>query len=161
MDNQIVQGNLNELRGQIKQTWGRLSDNDLERLEGAGEELVGKIQKAYGYTREKAQQEFDKFKASNPQIFRDNRGRLNQETHMASTQFGGQMDSSSIKSRASHLVEENIVDPAQQYLKKAREYGSNAVDRGTEIVRENPGYTILGATAVGFLMGAYFARRRN
>lgn len=79
---------------------------------------------------------------------------------MASTQYSGQMDSNRIKNRASHLIEEDIIEPAQQYLKKAREFGSNAMERGTELVRENPGYTVLGAAAVGFLCGAYFARRR-
>lgn len=160
MDTEIVKGNLNELKGQIKQTWGKLTDDDLLRLEGGGDELIGKVQKAYGYTRERAQQEYEKFKSNNPTLFRDNRESFNQENRMASTQYGGQIDSNRIKSRASHMIEEDLVEPAQQYLKKAREYGSHAMERGSEIVKENPGYTVLGAAAVGFLFGAYFARRR-
>lgn len=162
METQQLKGDFNQLKGQIKQTWGKLTDEDLTRLEGGAEELIGKVQKAYGYTRERAQQEFNKFKRDNPNLFRDNRENINQETRMAGTQYGvqGQMDSNKIKSRAAHLIEEDIVEPAQQYLRKAREYGSHAMDRGTELIKENPGYTILGAAAVGFLFGAYFARRR-
>lgn len=160
MDTQIIKGNINELKGQIKQTWGKLTDDDLLRLEGGGEELVGKVQKVYGYTKERAQQEFDKFKSNNPQYFRDNRETNNQENTMASTQYGGQMDSSKMKNRAQHMIDEDIVEPAQQYLTKAREFGSKAVERGSDLVKENPGYTILGAAAVGFLAGAYFSRRR-
>lgn len=160
MDTQIAKGNMNELKGQIKQMWGKLTDDDLTRLEGGGEEIVGKVQKAYGYTKERAQLEFDKFKSNNPQYFRDNRETDNQENKMASTQYGGQMDTNKIKNRAQHMLEEDIVEPAQQYLNKAREYGTKAVERGSDIVKENPGYSIIGAAAVGFLAGAYFSRRR-
>lgn len=78
---------------------------------------------------------------------------------MTSTQYG-QMDVNKMKHRAANLIEEDFIEPAQHYLKKAREYSTNAVDRGSELVREHPGYTLLGAAAVGFLCGAYFARRR-
>ena len=79
---------------------------------------------------------------------------------MASTQYGGQMDTNKLKNRAQHILEEDIVEPAQKYLSKAREFGSRAVEKGSDMVKENPGYTILGAAAVGFLAGAYFSRRR-
>jgi ElaB/YqjD/DUF883 family membrane-anchored ribosome-binding protein len=78
---------------------------------------------------------------------------------MASTQYG-QMDPNKMKVRVQHMIDEDLVEPAQEYLQKAREFGSKAVEKGTDIVRENPGYTILGAAAVGFLAGAYFSRRR-
>lgn len=159
MEIQQLKGDPNQIRGQIKQTWGKLTDDDLIRIEGNAEELIGKVQKVYGYTREKAQQEFDKFKKDNQNLFRDTRENINQETRMAGTQYG-QMESGKMKNRAANLIEEDIVEPAQQYLRKAREYGSQAMDRGSELVKENPGYTILGAAAVGFLFGAYFARRR-
>jgi ElaB/YqjD/DUF883 family membrane-anchored ribosome-binding protein len=70
------------------------------------------------------------------------------------------MDTNKLKNRAQHILEEDIVEPAQQYLSKAREFGSRAVEKGSDLVKENPGYTILGAAAVGFLAGAYFSRRR-
>jgi ElaB/YqjD/DUF883 family membrane-anchored ribosome-binding protein len=79
---------------------------------------------------------------------------------MPSTQYGEQMDSNKMRARPSHLIEEDVVEPTKQYLRKAREFGSYAMDRGTDIVKENPGYSLLGAAAVGFLCGAYFARRR-
>lgn len=160
METQIVKGNINELKGQIKQMWGKLTDDEIGTLEGGADELVGKLQKVYGYTKERAEQEFNKFKDSNSQYFRDNRGTNNQEKNMASTQFGG-MDTNKIKSRAQHLIEDDIVEPAQQYMARAREFGAKAVDRSTEMVRENPGYSILGAAAVGFLAGAFLFRRRD
>ena len=160
MEIQITKGNINELKGQIKQMWGKLTDQDIDRIEGNADELIGKVQKAYGYTKERAQQEYEKFKNNNSQYFRDTRETNNQENTMASTQYGGQMDSNKMKVRAQHIIEEDIVEPAQQYLAKAREMGSRAVERGSDLIKENPGYTILGAAALGFLAGAYFSRRK-
>lgn len=79
---------------------------------------------------------------------------------MSATQYNVPIDTNKMKMKASHLIEEDIVEPTQRYIRKARDFGSHAVDRGAELVRENPGYTIMGAVAVGFLCGAYIARRR-
>jgi len=61
MDN-VTQANWKELKGKIKQTWGKLTDDDLMRAEGNWNEVSAKIQKAYGYTKEKAWQEIESFK---------------------------------------------------------------------------------------------------
>lgn len=79
---------------------------------------------------------------------------------MATTQSSSQFEANKFKNRASHLIEEDIVEPAQEYLARARELSSRAIDKGSDLVKENPGYSILGAAAVGFLFGAYVARRR-
>jgi uncharacterized protein YjbJ (UPF0337 family) len=161
MDTQISKGNLNELKGEVKKMWGKLTDDDMTSFEGGADQIIGKVQKAYGYTKDRAQQEFDSFKRSHSNLFRDERGNDNQENRMASTnQFNSQIDPNKIKNRAQHMLEEDVMEPAQEYLSKAREFGSKAMDRGTEIVKENPGYTVIGAAAVGFLLGAYVARRR-
>ena len=82
-------------------------------------------------------------------------------TSNTSSSFGNQIDTQNIKNKAQHMLNEDIVEPAQEYFQRAREMGSRAMDRGTSIARENPGYTVLGAAAVGFLLGAYVARRRS
>lgn len=79
----------------------------------------------------------------------------------STSSFGNQMDTQNIKNKAQHMFSEDIVEPAQEYMQRAREIGSRAMDRGTTMVRENPGYTLIGAAAVGFLLGAFVARRRS
>lgn len=165
METSIGKGNLNELKGEVKKMWGKLTDEDLTYLEGGADSIVGKVQKAYGYSKERAQQEFDSFKRSHSNLFQDNPGSYNQEKRMvgpnSSNSFNNQIDSQNIKNRAQHMLNDDIVEPAQEYLQRAREIGSRAMDRSTTMVRENPGYTILGAAAVGFLLGAFVARRRS
>jgi len=57
----ILQGKWKQAKGQVKQQWGKLTDNQLDRIEGRTEELIGLLQEAYGYSRERAQQEVDDF----------------------------------------------------------------------------------------------------
>ena len=61
MNTNILKGNLTELRGKLKQTWGDLTDDDLTKFSGKKDELAGILQKKYGYTQEKANQETDQF----------------------------------------------------------------------------------------------------
>ena len=57
----VLTGNWTQLRGKVKQTWGKLTDNDLERISGRFEELVGLVQERYGYARDKAEREVTHF----------------------------------------------------------------------------------------------------
>jgi uncharacterized protein YjbJ (UPF0337 family) len=52
MDKLEIKGNWNEMKGKIKQQWGQLTDDDLIYEEGREDELLGKIQKRTGKTRE-------------------------------------------------------------------------------------------------------------
>lgn len=61
MNEDILVGNWKQLRGQIKEQWGRLTDDDLDKIEGRRDQLVGLLQKKYGYAKEKAQDEYDDF----------------------------------------------------------------------------------------------------
>jgi uncharacterized protein YjbJ (UPF0337 family) len=57
----ILTGKWNQVRGKAKEWWGKLTDNDLERIHGQFDELVGVVQHRYGYTREQAEKEVDRF----------------------------------------------------------------------------------------------------
>jgi uncharacterized protein YjbJ (UPF0337 family) len=52
-------GNWNQLKGKLKQHYGELSDNDLTYVEGKEDELIGRIQKKTGETKEKIKEFID------------------------------------------------------------------------------------------------------
>jgi uncharacterized protein YjbJ (UPF0337 family) len=52
MDKLQIKGNWNEMKGKIKQQWGDLTDDDLKYEEGREDELLGRIQKKTGKSRE-------------------------------------------------------------------------------------------------------------
>ncbi len=55
--NDILQGNWKQLRGQIREWWGKLTDDDLTKIDGKRENLVGVLQTKYGYAKERAETE--------------------------------------------------------------------------------------------------------
>ncbi|AHE66920.1 CsbD family protein [Legionella oakridgensis] len=62
MNRDIFEGKWEETKGKIKQAWGWLTDDDLKEIEGNHQELCGKIQKHYGYSREEAKRIIKEFK---------------------------------------------------------------------------------------------------
>ena len=47
-----VEGNWKEIKGKAKQQWGKLTDDDLDVIEGRRDELEGRLQKHYGYAKD-------------------------------------------------------------------------------------------------------------
>ena len=60
MNEDIFKGNWNQLKGNAKQWWGKLTDDDVKRIEGNRDELVGRLQERYGWSKEEAQAEIDR-----------------------------------------------------------------------------------------------------
>jgi uncharacterized protein YjbJ (UPF0337 family) len=50
-----------QIRGQIKETWGEITDRELDEIEGKRDKLAGKLQEKYGWTRAEAEAEIDRF----------------------------------------------------------------------------------------------------
>lgn len=64
MNRDILEGNWAQLKGEAKEQWGKLSDDDLDVAEGQFEQLVGKIQEKYGKTREEAEREVEQWRSA-------------------------------------------------------------------------------------------------
>jgi uncharacterized protein YjbJ (UPF0337 family) len=61
MNSDQFEGKWKQLKGSVKQRWGKLTDDDITRMSGKKDELVGKLQERYGITREQAQREADEW----------------------------------------------------------------------------------------------------
>jgi uncharacterized protein YjbJ (UPF0337 family) len=59
MNKDILQGQWKQIRGEMKAWWGKLTDNDLDRVAGKFDVLVGILQERYGYSRERAANEVE------------------------------------------------------------------------------------------------------
>lgn len=64
MNQQILKGNWQQLKGQAKERWGKLTDSELDQIEGRADQLAGKIQERYGKTKEQAEEEVKDFQRS-------------------------------------------------------------------------------------------------
>jgi uncharacterized protein YjbJ (UPF0337 family) len=65
MNKDILQGKWRQMRGEMKKWWGQLTDDELDKIEGDRDKLIGLLQEKYGYSKEKAEEElgrrFDAF----------------------------------------------------------------------------------------------------
>lgn len=56
-----IEGNWKSVKGQARQKWGKLTDDDLDVIEGKREELIGRLQSRYGKRRDEAESEVDRW----------------------------------------------------------------------------------------------------
>lgn len=56
-----IEGKWKQYRGQAKVKWGKLTDDDLDVIDGRRQQLVGRIQERYGIAREVAEKQADEF----------------------------------------------------------------------------------------------------
>lgn len=61
MNKDIIKGHWHEIKGNLKQQWGKLTDDQITQMQGSYEELKGALQKSYGYQKDQAKKEIDTF----------------------------------------------------------------------------------------------------
>ncbi|NIT61145.1 MAG: CsbD family protein [Aliifodinibius sp.] len=61
MNSDILKGNWKQFKGEIQKQWGKLTNDDLDIIQGEYDKLVGRVQERYGYEREEARREVDEF----------------------------------------------------------------------------------------------------
>jgi uncharacterized protein YjbJ (UPF0337 family) len=69
MNEDILKGKWRQIKGEVKSRWGKLTDDDVDRVEGDAEKLIGRVQERYGYQRDEAQREVDEFFNTNKNRF--------------------------------------------------------------------------------------------
>ena len=62
MNKEQFEGQWNDLKGKVKEKWGKLTDNDLTQINGKYDQLLGQLQKKYGYAKERAEEEIRNWK---------------------------------------------------------------------------------------------------
>ena len=61
MNQDRIAGQWKQLAGKIKEKWGKLTDDDIKRVEGNSEYLAGKIQERYGIAKDAADKQVKEF----------------------------------------------------------------------------------------------------
>jgi uncharacterized protein YjbJ (UPF0337 family) len=64
MDWDRIEGNWEQVKGKIKEQWGRLTDDDLTTISGKRDQLEGKIQERYGVEKDKVRRDVDNWFAN-------------------------------------------------------------------------------------------------
>jgi len=61
-----IEGNWKQFRGNVRERWGKLTDDQLDVIAGKREQLAGKLQEAYGYSKDQAEREIGEWESSLP-----------------------------------------------------------------------------------------------
>lgn len=65
MNEDTIKGNWKQFKGKVKEQWGKLTDDDLDVINGQREQLVGRIQEREGIARDEAEKQVKNWETSN------------------------------------------------------------------------------------------------
>jgi uncharacterized protein YjbJ (UPF0337 family) len=68
MNNDRIQGRWKQLKGKVKEQWGKLTDDDLDIISGRREQLLGRIQQRHGLAKDEAERQVRDFEGRNPDV---------------------------------------------------------------------------------------------
>jgi uncharacterized protein YjbJ (UPF0337 family) len=66
MNEDRIEGNWKQVKGKVKEQWGKLTDDDLDVIAGRRDQLAGKIQERHGVARDEAERQIKDFETRNP-----------------------------------------------------------------------------------------------
>src|SRR5512140_3759730 len=132
MNQQILEGNWNEIKGKLRQKWGQLTDGDLPQFQGDMEQLVGIIQSKTGEGRES----IEKF--------------LQQMSGSAASAMGTAAET--VRDYAQHASES-----VQHTAKQAADQVRAGYIEAERFVRNRPGESLLVCFGLGLITGVVIA----
>ncbi len=60
MNEDVLKGQWKQIRGKAKEWWGKLTDDDLDKVNGRMDQMVGRLQERYGYNKDEASKEVNR-----------------------------------------------------------------------------------------------------
>jgi uncharacterized protein YjbJ (UPF0337 family) len=136
---QEVQGQWNRIRGQVKEKWGQLTDDDLTMQSGNVDQLVGRIQQKTGEGREAIERFLGELTS------RGSSG----VAHVAEAARGFVQNAGPYMQDAVHTAGNRIRRGYGQVAEEARE----RFDAAEDLVRQSPGQSVAAAFGVGLVVG--------
>jgi len=61
MNNDVIKGKWKQITGEAKKQWGKLTDDQIDQIDGDREKLIGEIQENYGVARDEAEKQVKDF----------------------------------------------------------------------------------------------------
>jgi uncharacterized protein YjbJ (UPF0337 family) len=143
MNDDVFTGQWKQLRGSLKSWWGRLTDDDLDRIGGQKDRLVGLVQEKYGQTREEAEREVE-------QRLREygDGGGIGAKVKTSASELGASLSN---KAREASSAVSSRVDSARAYLHDRS--GNELIDDLVDAVHRYPIYASLVGLGVGYILG--------
>ena len=137
MDWDRLEGDWKQLRGKVKERWGKLTDDDLAVIKGRRAQLEGKIQERYGYAKSQARREIEDWYRST-------------ESHLAD-------EIDTIRTEIQNLTS-TVGRIANKQIGRAQVRATEAAHEAEAAITRNPLTAIAIAVGLGFLLGVLIRR---
>jgi len=66
MNSDKIEGNWKQVKGKVKEQWGKLTDDDIDVIAGKRDQLLGRIQERHGIAKDEADKQVREFESRNP-----------------------------------------------------------------------------------------------
>ncbi|MDG3002366.1 CsbD family protein [Paludisphaera mucosa] len=136
---QNLQGQWNQLKGDVKKKWAQLTDDDLRWTNGNVDQLIGRIQERTGEKREQIEKYFDTLMSEGSSMLSNAVENVGQAASQATNRL-----------REGYS---KLSDQAGEQLGHARELVGEQYGQARELVIRNPVQWVAAAFGVGFLAG--------
>jgi uncharacterized protein YjbJ (UPF0337 family) len=137
MDWDRLEGDWKQLRGKVRERWGKLTDDDLTAISGRRDQLEGKIQERYGYAKSQARREIEDWYRST-------------ESHLAD-------EIETIRTEIQNLTS-TVGRIANKQIGRAQVRATEAAHEAEAAITRNPFTAMAIAVGVGFLFGMFTRR---
>ena len=143
MNDDVFTGQWNQVRGSLKSWWGRLTDDDLDRIAGQKDRLVGLVQEKYGRTREEAEREVEE----RLREYGDGGG-IGAKLKTGASEIGSNLTN---KAKEASSVVSRRVDSARAYLHDRS--GNELIDDLVDAIQRYPIYACFVGLGFGYILG--------
>jgi uncharacterized protein YjbJ (UPF0337 family) len=143
MNDDVFTGQWRQLRGSLKSWWGRLTDDDLDKIGGQKDKLVGLLQERYGQTRDEAERDVERRLSQ----YGDGGG-IGAKVKTSASEFGASLSS---KAREASSALSSSVDSARSYFQDTST--DELIDDVLDAVRKYPMYACFVGLGVGYILG--------
>jgi uncharacterized protein YjbJ (UPF0337 family) len=139
MDWNRIEGNWKQMKGTVKEKWGKLTDDDLTLINGRRDQLEGKIQERYGFAKDQARKEIEDWYRSI-------------ESDLAEQIEAIRADIQTLTSTIARI--------ANKQIGRAQDRAIEAANDADDAIRRNPLSAVAIALGLGFVYGVFTRRQR-
>jgi uncharacterized protein YjbJ (UPF0337 family) len=138
MDWNRIEGNWKQMKGTVKEKWGKLTDDDLTLINGRRDQLEGKIQERYGFAKDQARKEIEDWYRSI-------------ESDLAEQIEAIRADIQTLTSTVARI--------ANKQIGRAQDRAIEAANDADDAIRRNPLSAVAIALGLGFIYGVFTRRQ--
>ena len=152
----------NEIKGKLRQKYAQLMDDDLQFVEGKGEEFLGRLQSRLGVGADQLHKTLNDFKREVEEAGGTVQGKFETAKHKVSevahdvtakvTEFAGDLKAGAVEKA------EQLKEKAGEVYDEARHKVRSWQEEGEHYVRQQPRTAVLTALLAGFVIGLLVRR---